>query len=170
MFALQNKRQLLWAAYTSAVIPQTKVALVNIFWTAQSLILLVQRGETAERGRLLTGTSRSLSKGVKPEGEDVRSNGDVAADKFLSILPCVKNFTTALNWSSPRTTQTNHTFTSLNIFLILSSYLQLVFLSNLFHYTCGLKFCTLKLEEVGSSEMSIPTYQTIRCLPRISKS
>ena len=45
----------------------------------------------AERSRLLTGTSTSLSKGVKPEGEDNRSNGDVAADKFLSVLPCVKS-------------------------------------------------------------------------------
>jgi len=41
--------------------------------------------------RLLTGTSRSLSKGVKPEGEDSPSNGDyIAAEKFLSVLPRVK--------------------------------------------------------------------------------
>ena len=99
MFTLQNKRQLLCAVYASAVTEQTKVALVNVFRTARShkfCRFSVQKLQNISR--LLTGTSRSLSKGVKPEGEDSPSNGDdVAADKVLSALPCVKNFTSALN-------------------------------------------------------------------------
>jgi len=135
--------------------------------SAQSLILLVQRGETAEHSRLLTGTGRSLSKGVKPECEDARSNGDVAADKFLSVLPCVKNFHNSSKLKlTPHHTIQSHLHFSAH-FSVFSSYLQLVFVSNLFHYTRGLKVCTLNLKEVGSSEMSIPMYQITRCLPRV---
>jgi len=83
MFTLQNEGQLLWTANVKCRYTANKSGTGQHFLnSAQSLILFVQRGETAERSRLLTSTGRSLLKGVKPEGQDARSNGDVATDKF----------------------------------------------------------------------------------------
>jgi hypothetical protein len=108
--------------------------------------LLVQRGETAERSRLLTGTSRSLSKGVKPEGEDARSNGDIAADKFLSVdILCVKIHKCSQLKLTPHHSNQSHLHFCEHFFIYCPIY-QLVFFSNLFHYTCILKICTLKLK------------------------